>query len=517
MKKNIYALILAFLTSGFVFSQGEVEAIKLSKRDLSGTARGLSMGGAFGALGGDLTGVNINPAGLGTYRSSEIVGTLNYTNNKNSIMNTSNNASSVDFSNLGFIGSFNLRSEVVPIINFGFSYNSQYSYKSYLTAAGGNGNSLMDYMANITNDRGNITPDMLQFKYSGNDVTWDPFASSQAPWLSIFGYNSYLINPTGPTSYAPLHNEGVGRSMEMREAGNINSYDFSIGMDIANKLSIGGAISVSDIYYSLSSRYSEEFMKADKNGFDLRNSLTTEGAGVGGKLGIIYKPVNSLRIGVAYHTPIWYVLSDIYSAEMEDNVEAYTTAPGYEPAITYSKEFYNDYKYQTPDKWVFSLAGIIGSKALLSMDYEISNYGNLKFKGVEGVTNRFADANRFISEDHKTASTFRVGMEYRFTPQFSLRLGYAWMQNPYKDKFVSGNADNTQIAAITGSTTIYNIDGDAQFFTGGLGYRFSPNLYADWAIVYKTQKSDVYPYPTAAFYELTNDKVTSALTLGYKF
>ena len=202
MKKNIYALILAFLTSGFAFSQGEVEAYKLSKRDLSGTARGLSMGGAFGALGGDLTGVNINPAGLGTYRSSEIVGTFQYSNNKNVIVNSPSTRTNGNLSNLGFVGSFNLRSEVVPVINFGFSYNSQYSYNSSFSAVGDDmgDTSLMDYIVNITNDKKNITTDMLKFKYDGENVTWDPFASSSAPWLSIFGYNSYLINPTSPTS-----------------------------------------------------------------------------------------------------------------------------------------------------------------------------------------------------------------------------------------------------------------------------------------------------------------------------
>lgn len=31
------------------------------------------MGGAFGALGGDISGIAINPAGIGVYQKSEIV------------------------------------------------------------------------------------------------------------------------------------------------------------------------------------------------------------------------------------------------------------------------------------------------------------------------------------------------------------------------------------------------------------------------------------------------------------
>ena len=46
----------AFLLSGgAVFAQGEMDAYKFSQYDLSGTARYLGMGGAFGALGGDIS------------------------------------------------------------------------------------------------------------------------------------------------------------------------------------------------------------------------------------------------------------------------------------------------------------------------------------------------------------------------------------------------------------------------------------------------------------------------------
>ena len=56
MKKAICILASAFLLSGgAVFAQGEMDAYKFSQYDLSGTARYLGMGGAFGALGGDIS------------------------------------------------------------------------------------------------------------------------------------------------------------------------------------------------------------------------------------------------------------------------------------------------------------------------------------------------------------------------------------------------------------------------------------------------------------------------------
>lgn len=70
------------LFSAGMYAQGEVEALKFSRHDLYGTARSMAMGGAFGALGGDITGVSINPAGIAVYRSSEVVGTFAFANQK---------------------------------------------------------------------------------------------------------------------------------------------------------------------------------------------------------------------------------------------------------------------------------------------------------------------------------------------------------------------------------------------------------------------------------------------------
>lgn len=61
MKKAICILASAFLLSGCaVFAQGEMDAYKFSQYDLSGTARYLGMGGAFGALGGDISAMGGN-------------------------------------------------------------------------------------------------------------------------------------------------------------------------------------------------------------------------------------------------------------------------------------------------------------------------------------------------------------------------------------------------------------------------------------------------------------------------
>ena len=126
--KQVSLLLLATIFScGVIKAQGEMDAYKFSKNDLTGTARSVSMGGAFGALGGDISGVSINPAGIGIYKNSEIVTTLNFQNTKTQ---TELNTGKIDdskfkftFDNLAFVSVFPLNSDVAPSLNIGFSYN----------------------------------------------------------------------------------------------------------------------------------------------------------------------------------------------------------------------------------------------------------------------------------------------------------------------------------------------------------------------------------------------------------
>lgn len=531
MKKITYIVISLLLLGSYSYAQGEVEANQFSRNDLYGTARALSMGGAFGALGGDLTGVSINPAGIAVYRSSEIATTAVFQNESFKAGDIKNNKNKFNFRNLGFVGYFPTSNPIIPVVNFGFSYNKIKSFDREIGAYGSNrATSMMDYMAHVsTVDNGGkgVNPDILEF--DDNDKNYDPFLSG-APWLSVLGYNSYLINPGKDEQgnfYSPLHNETVNNSLYMSERGSIDTYDFTVGTSINNTINVGVSLSLTDIYYNLYSQNSEDFSNGVNAGFDLTNWLVSEGNGVGVKLGLIYRPVNALRFGLSYQSPTWYSMTDRYTAEIGENVEEYVTVTDYKPGTTYSGEKRNDYNFKTPDKWTLSAAAVLSNSMILSLDYELTNYSTMKYSEPSG--SRYGpdfyndNANSFIKTDFKTSSTVRAGLEYRFTPQFSGRLGYAWMQNPYDTTFKE-NAN----AMTVGATTAYRMEGDANYFTGGVGYRFNRNFYADLAVVYKTQDDDLYSYPNvyddmgpsfidAAPYKLTNNSVRGVITIGYKF
>ena len=518
MKKITYLLAFMLTLSMTLFAQGEVDALRFSREDLHGTARAMSMGGAFGALGGDLTGVSVNPAGIAVYRSSEVVGTLNLSSEGSSVGDYDANKTRFDVDNLGFVGYFPLSNDVFPLINFGFSFNKLKSFDKNIDAVGSPASSMIDY---IVDRSAGVNPTSLEI----GDNLPDPFESQ--PWLSVLGFNSYLINDHQDAQgyyYTPLNtrNELSGNEIKTRERGYIDNYDFTVGTTINNVLNLGLSLSIKDIYYSVTSDYWEDY---DNGNYRLTNWLTTNGAGISAKFGAIYRPVNELRLGLAYHTPTYYALNETFEAELETDMEYYVAVPEENPL--YTERFSNDYDLRTPGKLVASAATVLGGRFIASIDYELVNYSNMKLmipsNSVDN-TDWYEIDNEYISTDFKSVSTVKVGTEYRFSPKLYGRLGYAWMQNPYNVDFKeAGNA------AVVGSNTVHRIEGDANYFTGGVGFRFNQNFFLDLALVYKTQTDDLFAFPNlysesggtpvidANPFELNNNSFRGLVTLGYKF
>jgi hypothetical protein len=75
MKKIVLATFSVCL-SFYTYAQNEQDVLRYSQNKIFGSARVLGVGGAFGALGADLSAIAINPAGIGLYRRSETAGSL---------------------------------------------------------------------------------------------------------------------------------------------------------------------------------------------------------------------------------------------------------------------------------------------------------------------------------------------------------------------------------------------------------------------------------------------------------
>ena len=78
MKKKINIAALALIMVASASAQTIYDGAKFTQKDLNGTARFVGMGGAMGALGGDISTMGTNPAGIGIYRSNDIMGTFGF-------------------------------------------------------------------------------------------------------------------------------------------------------------------------------------------------------------------------------------------------------------------------------------------------------------------------------------------------------------------------------------------------------------------------------------------------------
>lgn len=537
MKRYVVIMSVLALCGGTAFSQSELDAYKYSQSELSGTARYLGMGGAFGALGGDISAMNGNPAGLGIYKSSEVVTTLSLssvsTNTNWLDSKVNNNRTRLSFDNIGYVGYFPTgNDEGIVSWNVGFSYNRLKNYsRNYTMSAGGAlENSLSDYIASIAYG---TSKGLLE-----ETNNYNPYSNGAAGgWMPILGYNAGLIDAYRDNDkdyYSAFGEKDAdgnwkpykldGAQLKVSERGSIDQYDLAFGLNISDFVMLGATVAITDLNYRMDSRYDERFVNEDFMYLD--NYLKTDGTGYAFNVGAIVRPVDFLRLGVAYNSPTWYKMTDRYYAEsgssltfMEDgqmkerNIDATTPNDG-----AY------DYEFRSPDKWIFSAAAVIGTTALLSVDYELTNYKVMRMSDMYGNENDGnAMTNQFITEDFKMGNTLRVGAEVKLTPQFSVRAGYAYSDSPIKTQLKEGNVE----VVTAGTIPNYTIDKGVTNYTVGLGYRFTPNFYTDIACVFRSHKEDVYAFSSlfddkGAFIDsqaatMKTNTTRVALTLGYKF
>ena len=151
------------------------------------TARSAAMGGAFGALGADFSSASINPAGLGVYRTNDIMlSTSMKMNEVRGILESNasySNSISQSLDNFGLVISTPGLSEKGLIsINFSFGFNRIYDFnRTSLLSLSNSATSYTDWMASIANSSGINPEDISYSRYS-------------IPDMVILGWDSYLIN-----------------------------------------------------------------------------------------------------------------------------------------------------------------------------------------------------------------------------------------------------------------------------------------------------------------------------------
>lgn len=524
MKKIVIAVVAAALPIG-AMAQGAFQALDLSQSDLRGTARFMSMAGAFGALGGDLSTLNQNPGGIGVYRSSDIGITMDIDINKSDVNGSKTDNTHVYCPNFGYVGAVKLDNDVMPFFQWGISYGRVASFdRTYRGGFDNIGTSMSNYVAERAYG---YSPEKL-----GQTEAYDPYYSSNADWLSILGFNSYIINSVGGLSeYNGLfdENQTSGYSDFMvRQRGYVDEYALNFGGNIMNTVYWGIGFGFTDLEMKEETYYGETLTKAriaSQEGmgnrtetgeayFGLNNYRRVTGSGFNFKIGAIVKPINELRFGLAVHTPTYYNLTEAYESFID-----YEYSSAVKPGRAYTNFAEYDWKLRTPWKMIVSAAGVVGGRFILSADYEFAAYDNMRISDWDG--NEYEDATQEIKDYYKPQHTVRVGAEFRVTPQFSLRAGFAQSTSAVDTAVKDGD----MAVYTTGCNPAYTFDTTTRYITCGLGYRYK-GFYADLAYVNKYRESQYSPFssfedpigwvynPAAEFSTSNNNIVVS---VGYKF
>lgn len=539
MKRLILPAIACAFIAPMATAQSAVDALQLTQGDFKGTARFMSMGGAFTALGGDLSSMTVNPAGIGVYRRNEFGATVDLNVINNSTENgpsVSNTLTKFRLNNVGYVGTsfFNGGSTT---FSWGFNYNRAVSFDRNVGAyAPSTSTSLTNYIANFTNGTPSSEMDF--------STSYNPYLNSSADWLSILAYNSYLINnlPGQNDKYAGLYQNGTKADADIyvHERGYVDEYSFNFGGGVNNTVYWGVGIGVQDINYTRQTVYSESLEDAriyqESNGtsslvtgdagYYLNNYKHLSGTGWNVKLGLIFKPVNEFRIGLAFHTPTWYQLDYSYDGSVN---YSYAYSNGTTLSNDSNQPEYTEYagfnwRLRSPWKFDIGAAAVIGSSLIVSADYEYAAYPKTSVKYAvydnygyltDYRTDEYVDQN--IKDYTQAANTVRLGVEYRLTPAVSLRAGY----NITTSNINSETREGRNEVLAMGTDPSYSLDKTTQNIGLGIGYRFG-KWYLDGAYVLGVRNSQLKPYTnwgdnTAPTFDIKETQNSVVLSLGYRF
>lgn len=499
MRISILVLSLCLLSTSSLFAQSGYyeDAYRFSQVKPAGSARIMGVGGTQWSLGGDVSNIAGNPAGLGFFRSSEVSVSAGYSDwgVETSYLGQSKSYNTTNFSlpNLSFVmanpksefdrgafkgGSFGI--SVQRIANF----NTEYGYFSDLQGD----NSIIDFYIQDANG----------------------FSSQQLSGLTNLAYNTYQINPisfdengnpiSDPRSYDSFVLGNPYQSENIFQEGSSSQITFAYGANFNYKLFVGGSVGVRTLNFESRKTYNEEFNEGALINSSLQENLFVNGGGVNLNLGLIYKPIDYLNLGFTFQTPTWYALNDEYSANtyaIYDNYEFEGEVLG--EVYEETDIFVSSYNLNTPLKIGGGATAFLGKNGFISADVDWVDYSsaNIRSKDFDEGPD-----NTEINNLYTSTINFRVGAEFKLS-NFRIRGGYGY----YGDPIVNSEYDRS-----------------TQQISGGLGMKINKfsvdlavvnqkfnTLYSSYQVL-DNQNNNVGPVT-----EVKNNLINGVLTLGLSF
>lgn len=412
--KKLFISLLLFIVAASAKAQGGDDACMFSQTFYQGTAKALGMGNALGAVGGDMTAVCINPAGLGLYRSGELTLSANIADRfqTGTYYGTTSTANRLRFSipNFGFVKS-NQKSNYKPLrytqFYIGLTRTNDYNIRTYAKGLNPTSSKIDNYLQRIDG----YSPQELQEVF---------------PYDIFPAWNTNLIYIDSDGYYSsPVPQGGNIQSTNQTYRGRAEEWAFGYSHNYFDRLFVGVSLGITHIKRVGTSEFAETLPKQSDADTDFSHwsyieDINSSGVGINGKIGLVWIANPWLRLGAAFHSPTIYSFDESWQTTTESLIAMVTRK-------TLSLQAHYEYYLFTPLKWVGSAAFVAGDLGMISLDVETVNFGSAFFHANDYD---YTEVNKGIHDNYRRTFNFRIGTEWRLNSSY-LRLGAGYYGSPF--------------------------------------------------------------------------------------
>ena len=467
---SLLASLLTLITFN-LFGQGVADALLYSQIAYEGTGRSMAMGNATGAMGGDITAVCINPAGLGLYRNSEMTFTtglqhsfINSQYYDNTLYAGKTNVSIPNFGYVIAMECSNYRPLRYLQLSIGLTRTNDYNYHSSMQGMNPNSSYIDSYLQTI---------DGIEELY---DATIDPdtYLKEYDPYALYPAWFTYLIDrfqdSLGYFYSSPIPQGHVNQSDLLESKGRSEEWTIATSANFKDRFFIGASLGLTHLKRISNRTYKEtpENLQDPQNTFTewtFAEDLQDNAWGVNAKLGFLYMPTRWLRLGVSAHTKTFYSFEETWSTITTSSLINGITEDSHKYL---SPTLENNYRCLTPATFTGGAAFIFGQNGMITADIDYLNYRQSKL--IKNTV--FDELNEEIKETLKPTLNIRLGTEWRMR-QFYLRGGAAYYGSPYG---------------------LGNRYGSVKKLALGIGYETMDDIFWDFAYELTESSNSYTPY-----------------------
>ncbi|HET8860158.1 hypothetical protein [Marivirga sp.] len=519
MKKLIYFFtIIGAFYSFNSFSQVPLytaDAVRFSQTDGGGTARFVGLGGANVSLGGDISSISGNPAGLGFYNRStwaiSPVLRIGEFSAQYEGENSRNMGGNFQIPNMGMV--FHNRFEEYAGSKwisgtFGVAINQKQSFYNNINYSGtidlnadGFPYDFVEYMASpflITDDQGNV----FNKRYATEEEIEPDFLSN--PYSNLASFVGLLniieiVDENDNVIGYEVDRYDINQLSPARQQENITTYsglttlDLSYGANYNDVLFLGAALNINFLNY----RQERQFRETPNNGIlnymELNEETTISGAGAAFTFGAIYKPINILNIGFSYTSPTFISITETQEIDM---TAIFLDGSGGNEGLINEVD---PYSIMIPQKVSVGATAFLSKYGFLTADLEYVDYASTRYSSSNGA---FGGEIPDVGGDLESTFNLKVGAEGRWNI-LRARVGYTYFDNPYN---------------LNLGTNSSNFNQDRQSISGGIGIMRKNGFFAD--VTYKLSSfnnPDFTAYPGSDIIKSQSNISSLRLTIGKSF